>query len=72
MFGIDVRTARAVWTAVVIAVLLYCVYAVRTTLLVMLFAVFFSYLVYPLVETLQRRLPERVHVRPWPPSCLRA
>jgi predicted PurR-regulated permease PerM len=60
MFGIDVRTARAVWTAVVIAVLLYCVYAVRTTLLVMLFAVFFSYLVYPLVETLQRRLPERV------------
>lgn len=55
MIGIDVRAARAVWTAALVVLLLYCIYAVRTTLLVMLFAVFFSYLVYPLVELLQRR-----------------
>jgi predicted PurR-regulated permease PerM len=54
LFGIDVRVARATWTVAVIAGALYCTYAMRTTLLVMLIAVFFSYLVYPLFALLQR------------------
>lgn len=61
MFGIDVRAARAVWTAALVLAALYCAYTVRTTLLVLLFGVFFSYLVYPLFALLQRwtggRLP---------------
>jgi predicted PurR-regulated permease PerM len=54
MLGIDVRTARAVWTAALVVLALYCVYTVRTTLLVVLFGVFFSYLVYPLFSVAQR------------------
>jgi predicted PurR-regulated permease PerM len=48
------RTARAVWTAALVLLALYCVYTVRTTLLVVLFGVFFSYLVYPLFSLAQR------------------
>jgi predicted PurR-regulated permease PerM len=56
MFGIDKGVARAVWTVAVIASLLYVVYAIRATLLVLIIAVFFSYLIYPLVQLTQRRL----------------
>src|SRR4051812_31104800 len=55
MFGIDVRVARAVYTAVVVVAAFYCVYVVRSTLLLAVFAVFFSYLVMPLVEAGERR-----------------
>jgi predicted PurR-regulated permease PerM len=54
VFGIDIRAARAVWTAALVVLALYCVYTVRTTLLVVLFGVFFSYLVYPLFSLAQR------------------
>ncbi len=54
MFGIDVRAARAVWTAALVLLVLYCAYTIRTTLLVLLFGVFFSYLVYPLFTLAQR------------------
>jgi predicted PurR-regulated permease PerM len=61
LFGIDVRAARVVWTAALVLLALYCLYTVRTTLLVVLFGVFFSYLVYPLFSLAQRvtggRLP---------------
>jgi predicted PurR-regulated permease PerM len=60
VFGIDLRVARTVWTVAAVAALLYCVYMVRRTLLVMLFAVFFSYLVYPLLVVLERRAPARL------------
>jgi predicted PurR-regulated permease PerM len=59
MFGIDKQVARAVWTVGVVAGVMYCLYAIRTTLLVLVFAVFFSYLVYPLVELTQRRVGPR-------------
>ena len=49
MFGIDLRAARVAWTVALVAGLLYCIYTVRATLLAMVFAVFFSYLLYPLV-----------------------
>lgn len=60
MFGIDVRTARVVWTAALVLLGLYCIYTMRTTLLVMLFGVFFSYLVYPLFTLAQRACGLRV------------
>jgi predicted PurR-regulated permease PerM len=60
MFGIDIRAARAVWTAALVIGGLYAVYLVRTTLLVLLIAVLFSYLILPLFVLAQRLLRPRV------------
>jgi predicted PurR-regulated permease PerM len=60
MFGFDPRAARAVFTAVLVLGALYCVYAIRTTLQVVVFAVFFSYMVYPLVSATEGWLGGRV------------
>ena len=60
VFGIDARTARVVWTAALVIAGLYGVYLVRTTLLVMLIAVLFSYLIYPLFVQAQRRVGGRI------------
>lgn len=60
MFGIDSRVARIVWTVAVVSALLYMIYAIRNTLLVLVFAVFLSYVLYPLVEMTQRLLGKRV------------
>jgi len=54
VFGIDARTARVVWTATLVIAGLYGVFLMRTTLLVMLIAVLFSYLIYPLFMLAQR------------------
>jgi predicted PurR-regulated permease PerM len=60
VFGIDARTARVVWTAALVIAGLYGVYLVRTTLLVMLIAVLFSYLIYPLFVLAQRQVGGRI------------
>jgi predicted PurR-regulated permease PerM len=60
MFGIDLRVARAVLTAVLVLAALYCVYAVRMTLLLVVYAVFFSYLVLPVVVALERTVKGRL------------
>jgi predicted PurR-regulated permease PerM len=60
VFGIDVRTARFVWTAALVVLGLYCVWLVRTTLLVTLIAALFSYLVYPLFVQAQRAFGRRL------------
>ncbi|GAA4016030.1 AI-2E family transporter [Actimicrobium antarcticum] len=60
MFGFDVRIARIVWTALLVAFFLFIVYALRSTLLVVVFAIFFSYLLYPLVELVERIKPARM------------
>jgi len=60
MLGFDVFTARKVWTAFLIALLLFIIYTASSTLLVVAFAVFFSYLVYPLVDLVDRVRPRRV------------
>jgi predicted PurR-regulated permease PerM len=54
VFGIDARTARVVWTAALVLAGLAGVYLVRTTLLVMLIAMLFSYLIHPLFMLAQR------------------
>ena len=60
MLGFDVRTARIVWTALLVALLAYMVYVISTTLLVVVFAIFFSYLIFPLVDLVDRVRPPRV------------
>jgi predicted PurR-regulated permease PerM len=60
MLGLDLRTARVVWTASFILLSMYALYVTRGTLLVVVFAVFFSYLLYPLISLLQRRLPKKL------------
>ncbi|SEO00834.1 Predicted PurR-regulated permease PerM [Duganella sp. CF517] len=60
MFGFDVRAAKVTWTVFLVALLLFVAYLVSSTLLVVVFAVFFSYLLYPLVELADRFRPRRV------------
>jgi predicted PurR-regulated permease PerM len=60
MLGFDLRAARVVWTASFMLLLMYAVYVTRSTLLVVVLAIFFSYLLYPLIRLLQRTLPRKV------------
>lgn len=60
MLGIDRRIARIIWTVFVAVLFLFVVYSIRSTLLLLVFAVFFSYLVYPLVVFAERRRPSRI------------
>lgn len=57
MFGFDPRVAKTAWTVFLVALLLFVIYQIRTTLLVVVFAVFFAYLVHPLVQFVDRRTP---------------
>lgn len=59
MLGIDLRTAHVVWTAFVMALLMYLLYTAHGVVLTIIFAVFFSYLLYPLISLLERVLPTR-------------
>lgn len=59
MLGFDLRTARIVWTASAMLLLMYAIYVTRSTLLVVVFAIFFSYLLYPLIGLLERLLPKK-------------
>ena len=59
MLGIDRRTARITWTVVLILLLLGILYRIRETLLVFAIALLLAYLLWPLVEYLDRRLPGR-------------
>jgi predicted PurR-regulated permease PerM len=58
---IDSRTSRVLFTALLFAVGLGFLYAVRRTLILFLFAIFFAYLINPAVE----RLEKLVHSRVW-------
>jgi predicted PurR-regulated permease PerM len=55
----DARAARVTFTVVIVAGLLYGVYSIRGTLFVFLLAIFFAYMVYPLVSLLDRVRPRR-------------
>lgn len=60
MLGLDLRIARITWTVFMVAFLLFVLYAARSTLLVVVFAIFFSYLVYPLIQFVEKRRPKRL------------
>ncbi|MEV8470762.1 AI-2E family transporter [Ralstonia sp. UNC404CL21Col] len=59
MLGFDPRTGRIVWTVFLFALAVLIIYKIASVLLVTLFAVFFSYLLYPLIEQLERRMPRQ-------------
>lgn len=60
MLGFDRRTAKITWTASLVLLALAAVYAVRSAVFVFVIAVFFSYLVHPLVEWIARFTPKRL------------
>lgn len=57
MLGIDQRAARCTWTAVLVVLLLYVIYLIRSTLFIFTLALLFAYLLSPLVNLLDRLLP---------------
>jgi predicted PurR-regulated permease PerM len=58
--GFNARVAKIAWTVALVALALYTIYAVRRTLFIFVLAIFFSYMVYPLVRYLDRFTPRRV------------
>src|SRR5260370_1203544 len=57
MLGISPRAARITWTIFVIAALLVFLYAIRSTVLVFMTAMFFAYVLWPLVALIERHAP---------------
>lgn len=56
MLGIDPRAARYTWTAALVLLLVCLVWLVRDTLLVFIIALLLAYLLYPLMDLIDRRL----------------
>jgi predicted PurR-regulated permease PerM len=59
LLGIDARAARATWTAALVLLLLGAVYLIRQTLLIFVIALLFAYLLYPLMDLIDRKLPSK-------------
>lgn len=59
MLGVDRRAASYTFSAAVVLLALFLVYLVRSTLFVFILAIFFAYLLTPLVNLLDRVLPGR-------------
>jgi predicted PurR-regulated permease PerM len=57
--GLDRRAASYTWTVLFILLLVTVIYLIRETLFVFALALLFSYLLWPLVHHLNRRLPGR-------------
>src|SRR5208283_4051383 len=55
MLGIDPKAARAAWTYAVVVLLLFAVYLIRKTLLVFVIALMFAYLLYPLIDAIDKK-----------------
>jgi predicted PurR-regulated permease PerM len=59
MLGTDRNAARYTWTAALVLLLLVLVYEIRQVLFLLIIAVLFAYLLFPLVNMLNRWLPGR-------------
>ncbi|MGD0100544.1 MAG: AI-2E family transporter [Acidobacteriota bacterium] len=59
MLGLDARAARYVWTGIFILLLIGTVYLIGETLFIFIVALLFAYLLWPLVDFLDQRLPGR-------------
>lgn len=59
MFGIDERALRVIWTAFLFALTLALVYFIRDTLLVFALAIFFAYMLWPVVGLVEKLIPRR-------------
>ena len=60
MFGIDRHAARVTWTVFLIGLLLVVLYLARETFLVFSLAVFFAYMLSPVVDIVERFAPTRM------------
>jgi len=60
MFGLDSRAAKVAWTWGLIALGFYAAFAARKALLTFVLAVFFAYMMAPLVAFLERRSGRRI------------
>ena len=60
MLGFDQRAARIAWTVALVALGLYLAYAVRHTAFIFVLALFFSYMLYPLVRRISGLAPPRL------------
>jgi predicted PurR-regulated permease PerM len=60
MLGIDPRALSAAWTVLLLALVVAAAYAIRSTLAVFMIAVFFAYLLMPLVDGVAQYTPRRV------------
>ncbi|MDE3194960.1 MAG: AI-2E family transporter, partial [Acidobacteriota bacterium] len=56
MLGLDPRAARYTWTAAVVLLSMWLLYLIRETLFVFVIALMFAYLLYPLLDAIDRRL----------------
>jgi len=63
MLGIDPRAARAAWTVFLVALAVAASYAIRETLVVLMIALLFAYLLMPLIATVERYTPGRISPR---------
>ena len=59
MLGLDARVARYTWTVAFVLLLLGALYLIQETLFVFVVALLFAYLLWPLVDHLNRHLPGR-------------
>ncbi len=64
MLGIEPRAARATWTIFLVLLFLAIIYFIRKVLLVFVLAVLFAYLLFPVVNFVDRHLPLK-RSRPW-------
>jgi predicted PurR-regulated permease PerM len=59
MLGVDPRVAKYTWTVVLMLLLAFLVYVIAETLFIFVVALLFAYLLWPLVNFLDQRLPGR-------------
>jgi predicted PurR-regulated permease PerM len=59
MLGLDARVARYTWTIVLVLLLVVSVYLIARTLFIFIVALLFAYLLWPVVDFLDKRLPGR-------------
>jgi predicted PurR-regulated permease PerM len=59
VLGIDPKAARAAWTVFLLGLAIFLVYAARRTLLIFALALFFAYMLTPVLNFVQRIVPAR-------------
>jgi predicted PurR-regulated permease PerM len=59
LLGIDPKAARATWTAALVVLLLLVVYLIREVLFVFVIALLLAYLLYPLMDLIDRHLTSK-------------
>jgi predicted PurR-regulated permease PerM len=59
LLGIDQKAARYTWTAAVVLLLMGLIYVIRETIVIFIIALLFAYLLYPLVDVIDKRLTAR-------------